>query len=169
VAGDEEFAEYASARWRTLLRSAVLLGCSVEEAEDLVQTTLLRCYLKWAKVSQAHNRDAYVSQVLINAHRASRRRRWWRERATAAVTDTAQPDSTTLVDGADAVSRALALLSQHQREVVVLRYFLHLSERQVADTLGIPPGTVKSRLSRALQRLSLNSDLAELHGGGTHE
>ena len=76
------FSEYAGARWRTLVRSAVLLGCDLQDAEDLAQATLLRCYVKWARVERADDRDAYVARMLINLHRQSRRRRWWGERPT---------------------------------------------------------------------------------------
>ncbi len=57
---DEEYSAYVSARWTTLLRSAVFLGYPVHEAEDLVQATLVRCYVAWDKVRKAHDKDAYV-------------------------------------------------------------------------------------------------------------
>ena len=60
VKRDEDFSEYASVRWSTLVRSAVLLGCTGPEAEDLVQVTLMRCYVSWGKVRRAADRDAYV-------------------------------------------------------------------------------------------------------------
>ncbi len=163
---DEDFTAYASARWGSLVRSAVFLGCSVDEAHDLVQTTLLRCYTAWRNVEKADNRDAYVYQMLLNCHRDSRRRRWLGERPT----DT-PPEGATGVDPsdavaiADAVHRALGELSAVNREVVVLRYYAHLSEQQTADVLGIPTGTVKSRLSRALTQLAANVHLADLAEG----
>ena len=66
---------------------------------------------------------------------------------------------------ADAVHRALADLSKVNREVVVLRYYAHLSEQQTAEILDIAPGTVKSRLSRALAQLATNTHLADLAEG----
>jgi RNA polymerase sigma-70 factor (sigma-E family) len=161
---DEEYTEYARARWATLVHSGMLLGASHAEAEDLAQTTLLRCYVAWSKVNRADNRDAYVSRVLLNSFRASRRRWWWSERPTEHVPDPGTPDSTDTVAGVDAVSRALGALSATQREVVVLRFYLHLSEQQMADVLNAPLGTVKSRLSRALARLSTDTNLAEFEG-----
>lgn len=80
------------------MRSAVLLGCSLPEAEDLVQATLERCYVKWAAVERAEHRDAYVAQVLLNCLRQSRRRRWWGERPTAELPDTVLPDGTEVVN-----------------------------------------------------------------------
>lgn len=165
MTNDDEYTEYARARWSALVHSAMLLGAGKAEAEDLAQTTLVRCYLGWTKVSRATNRDAYVSRMLLNAFRASRRRRWWQEKPTEHLPDGGDPDRTAEVDGADAVARALGGLSQPQREVVVLRFYLHLGELEISDVLGIAPGTVKSRLSRALDRLSTDTNLADLDGG----
>ncbi|GAA4699446.1 SigE family RNA polymerase sigma factor [Nocardioides conyzicola] len=162
---DGDFSAYASARWPTLVRSAVFLGCNLDEAHDLVQTTLLRCYTGWRRVEKATDRDAYVYRILLNCHRDSRRRRWWGERPTAALPDAGSDDPTRQVDMSDAVNRALGDLSKVNREVVVLRYYAHLSERQTAEVLGIAPGTVKSRLSRALNQLATNSHLSDLAEG----
>lgn len=82
---DEEFSAYADARWPILVRSAVLLGWSRPDAEDLVQTALLRCYLAWAQVSHAADRDAYVYRILVNAHHDSQRRSRWGERHAAGM------------------------------------------------------------------------------------
>lgn len=162
---ESDFAEYASGRWQTLLRSAVLLGCSLTEAEDLTQTTLMRCYVSWGQVTKAANRNAYVSRVMINAHRDLHRRRWRSERPVADVPEVAVDDQTALKDGVDAVHRALSSLGAKHREVVVLRFYLQLSESETADALGVPPGTVKSRLSRALHQLSNAEDLAVYREG----
>lgn len=159
---DGDFSAYASARWGSLVRSGVFLGCSPDEAQDLAQTTLMRCYAQWSKVARADDRDAYVFRILMNCHRDSRRRRWWGERPTEHLPETHTADGTDAVVVADAVQRALGNLSKANRDVVVLRYFVHLSEQQTARVLDIAPGTVKSRLSRALAQLSLDPHLADL-------
>ncbi|WP_270889052.1 SigE family RNA polymerase sigma factor [Pedococcus sp. 5OH_020] len=165
---DDEFAAYVAARWQLLVRSAVLLGCALSEAEDVTQTALTRCYTRWDKVSVADDRDAYVYRVLVNCLRDSKRRRWWGERPVA---DPEQHraraplfDNTDAVAAADAVARAVGGLSAEQRAVVVLRFYSHLSEAQTARALGIPAGTVKSRMSRALATLASNPHLADLTG-----
>jgi RNA polymerase sigma-70 factor (sigma-E family) len=169
VKRDEDFSAYANARWPALVRSAVLLGCTVQDAEDLAQTALMRCYVAWAKVTKAADRDAYVYRILVNAYHDSRRRRWWGEKPAVVLPEQIEADATTLVDAADAVGRALTRLSQVNREVVVLRYYAHLNDQQIAAALNIAPGTVKSRLSRALTQLSTDANLADLRGGATHE
>lgn len=160
---DTEFAAYAEETWGSLVRSAVFLGCRLPEAEDLAQTTLTRCYAAWGKVRAADNRDAYVYRMLVNSLRDSKRRRWWGEHATDRLPepsgDGVRRDPTADVDTADAIHRALAGLSKVNRDVVVLRYFAQLSEQQTAEALGVPAGTVKSRLSRALAHLAADSHL----------
>lgn len=158
---DGEFSAYASARWGALVRSGVVLGCTVDEAHDLAQTTLLRCYTAWRRVQRADDRDAYVYRILLNCHRDNRRRRWWGERPTETLPDEVVADATTQVAVTDAVQRALDDLSPVNREAVVLRYYANFTEAQIADVLNIAPGTVKSRLSRAVAQLATNSHLIE--------
>jgi len=162
---DTDFAEYAAARWRTLVRSGVLLGCDVAAAEDLAQQTLLRVYLKWRHVVRADDRDAYVARIQLNLLRQSRRRRWTGERSASTLPEPIADDPTGLVDDADLLRRALAVLPEPQRQAVVLRYYLHLSEQQIAAVAGVAAGTVKSRLSRGLAALAASPGLAELREG----
>lgn len=161
---EEDFGDFVAARWPRLVRSAVLLGCSQAEAEDLVQTTLERCLLKWSKVGCAADRDAYVHRIMFNTFTSSRRRRWTGERPTATPPERPSADETDRVDDADAVLRALKRLPHDQRAAVVLRYYAHLSEQQMATVLGVATGTVKSRLSRALISLAHDASLEELRG-----
>ena len=166
---DEDFAAYVDARWGQLVRSALLLGCSLPEAEDLVQTTLLRCYTRWGRVTRADDRDAYVYRALVNCRHDSRRRRWWGERPTEHLPERPSTDSDAgagadhaeAVETTDAVRRALGGLSEANRVAVVLRYWAGLGEAEIAEALGIRPGTVKSRLSRGLAQLGVDPHLTE--------
>lgn len=160
-AEEAAYAEYVRAHWRDLVRAAVFLGADVHEAEDLAQITLVRCYSGWDRVSGADNRDAYVYRMLLNALRDVRRSRWWRSRVDLDLQGVVD-DRTEAVAVADAVSRALSGLSKVNREVVVLRYFVQLTEAQTATALGIPAGTVKSRLSRALASLARDRHLQDI-------
>ncbi len=161
---EDDFRDFVAARWPRLLRSAVLLGCSPAEAEDVTQAALERCLLKWSRIRRADDVDAYVHRVLLNTFTSSRRRRWTGERPTADPPDQGRADETERVDLADAVLRALRRLPYDQRAAVVLRYYAHLTEQQMATVLGVAPGTVKSRLSRALAALSRDASLEELRG-----
>ena len=171
---ESAYADYVEQSWPTLVRAAVFLGARPHEAEDLAQTTLVRCYTGWERVSSAENRDAYVYRMLLNCLRDTRRTRWWKDRQydDELALDRADrahrasgPDAAERVAVADAVHRALGTLTKPNRDVVVLRYFVQLTERQTAEVLGVPPGTVKSRLSRALAHLAANDHLLDLSGG----
>lgn len=161
-----DFTAFAGGRWLSLVRSAVLLGCTAHEAEDLAQATLLRCLLKWKQVRRADDPAAYTARILLNLHRQARRRRWTGERPVAELPERAMPAADAEVDGTEAVRRALGVLTEEQREVVVLRIHLQLSEAETARVLGIPNGTAKSRFSRALARLAEDPGILELHRGG---
>ncbi len=169
------YATYVEQVWGSLVRAAVFLGAMPHEAEDLAQTTLVRCYTGWDRVSKAENRDAYVYRMLLNCLRDTRRTSWWKKRADTEIDSStaaaAQEAASSVIDAAeavamaDAVHRALDCLSKPNRDVVVLRYFVQLTEQQTADTLGVPPGTVKSRLSRSLAQLASNDHLLDISGG----
>jgi RNA polymerase sigma-70 factor (sigma-E family) len=161
---EEDFTTYVAAHWPRLVRSAVLLGCTRAEAEDVVQSALERCLRRWRRVAAADDRDAYVHRVLINTFTSARRRRWTGERPTDTLPETTVSDVTSVVDEADALVRALGRLGPDQRAAVGRRYYAHLSVEQMATALGVAPGTVKSRLSRALTALAADPTLGELRG-----
>ncbi|HET7735059.1 MAG TPA: SigE family RNA polymerase sigma factor [Nocardioidaceae bacterium] len=161
---DTDFDEFVRARWPKLVRSAILLGCSPTEAEDVVQAALTRCLVNWTKVVGAHDIDAYVHRILINSFTSSRRRLWVREQPTTDLEAPASEDMTERVERSDALLRSLRKLGSDQRAVVVLRYYVQLNEQQTAAVLGVPVGTVKSRLSRALSALACDPALAEMKG-----
>ncbi|CAI9412039.1 SigE family RNA polymerase sigma factor [Nocardioides sp. T2.26MG-1] len=147
-----DFSEYVAARRPTLVRTAVLLGCPQPDAEDVVQTALLRCFRSWRRVVRADQPEAYVYRILVNTLRDARARRWTGELPTEELPDVPTPDPD-LAAGL-AVRQALAAMSLLHREVLVLRYYADLSERETAEVLGVAPGTVKSRTARALAALA---------------
>jgi len=156
----DELTAYVAARRPRLVRTAVLLGCPVADAEDLVQTTLARVFRAWRRVARADDPDAYVNRILLNCLYDARRRRWNAEIPSATI-PSAEAHSPDLAQGL-VVRRALEVLSREHREVLVLRFFADLSEASTALALGVPPGTVKSRTSRALAALSSDPDIASL-------
>lgn len=158
---DEDFAEFASARWMPFVRAAMALGCSLPEAEDATQNTLIRAYVSWPKVLKADNQDAYVSRILFNACADLHRGRSRRETPVGEFPDRLRTETGPDVETADALRRALGALSPGQREVVALRFYIRLTESEIAKTLNIAQGTVKSRISRALDTLSKDPGLIQ--------
>jgi len=146
-----DFSQYVAARRAQLVRSAVLLGCPHPDAEDLVQTALVRAFRRWRRVQAADQPDAYVYRILVNVLHDARARRWNGELPTEVLPEQAMASD---LDTGLAVRRALAAMSHEHREVLVLRFYADLSERETADVLNLPTGTVKSRTARALKALA---------------
>lgn len=147
AAQESSFVEFATASKPWLLTTAWMLTGDAHAAEDLVQETLVRLYVRWGRIGHQQP-AAYARRVLANLH-TDRWRKHRREVLTDDVPDRgviADPQSVDLV-------RALATLAPRERECVVLRHYLDLSEKQTAETLGISVGTVKSYTMHGLRRL----------------
>ena len=90
-AGAEQFATFVEARERALQRTAWLLTGDWALAEDLVQTALARSWPRWERIRRRDDPEIYVRRVMVNTWSTWTRRRWWGERASAAVPDTPAP------------------------------------------------------------------------------
>ncbi|MGC0416344.1 SigE family RNA polymerase sigma factor [Embleya sp. AB8] len=154
AAADEPLREFIAARRGPLLRSAYLLCGDVHEAEDLVQSTLVRVVLAGRRLDRIDNIEAYTRRTLMSVFISSRRRRWRGERPHDVLPD--RP----VAGGADtdlglAVRAALATVSPRQRAVLVLRFWEDLSVEETARILDVTTGTVKSQSARGLATLRL--------------
>lgn len=148
---ESEFVAWASARRRSWLRSALLLTGDQNSAEDLVQEALLKVAERWSRLRDEAP-DAYARRVIYNGA-MTRWRRHVREPSRAELPEVAARSTTEdWLSGAD-VRAALQRLTAKQRAVLVLRYYEDRSEQEIADTLGVTPGTVQSQAHAALRRL----------------
>ena len=159
---EDGFAEFAGGNARRLRHIARLLTGDEHRAEDLLQVALARTYRRWDRVSRYDDPLAYVRRVLVNAHTDWWRRRWRHEQPTAQLPDTpAGGDLAADHASRDQLARALATLTTRERAVVVLRYYADLTEVDIARTLGVATGTVKSTSARALAKLRISPELAD--------
>ena len=158
---DDDFELYVQASWQRLHRACVAMGATTSEAEDLTQTCLVKAYVGWGKVQKADNPDAYVYSILMRTFLDEKRRlNRLKRRPIAPQPEYASgPD---LINEWSLLRASLDQLKADQRAVVVLRYLLGFSMDETAAVLSIPPGTVKSRLSRALATLRKDSSLMDL-------
>ncbi|MEU6986967.1 SigE family RNA polymerase sigma factor [Streptomyces sp. NPDC046324] len=148
-----DFEEYVRTRQDALLRSARRLVPDPVDAQDLLQTALVRTFGRWDGIADKSLADAYLRRVMINT-----RTEWWRARKLDEVPTEQLPDAS--VDDATEqhADRALLMdilkvLAPKQRSVVVLRHWEQMSTEETAAALGMSTGTVKSTLHRALARL----------------
>jgi RNA polymerase sigma-70 factor (sigma-E family) len=152
---EDGFAEFARSRWGRLVRLAYSLTLDVGRAEDLVQESLAKLWGKWPQVRDGAP-EAYVRQTIVNGAISASRRRWKGEEPHWELPEPPVPRGpleSDAIDQRDWLRRGLADLSMLQRAVVVLRYAEDMSERQVAETLGISTGSVKTHAFRGLARL----------------
>ena len=117
---DQDFAEFVSARWTALYRLAYLLTASPTAAEDLLQTTLEKAYVRWARIAGMEHAEAYVRRMIATTYVSGRRRAWVREEPRDHM-----PETATSIEGA-LIDRALlwplvCALPAPQRAVFVLR------------------------------------------------
>jgi RNA polymerase sigma-70 factor (sigma-E family) len=149
----EEFRAYVAERGAVLLRAATQLTSDRAEAEDLLQAALAKTYLAWDRIEDRSAVDGYVRRAMVNTQIS-----WWRRRKldvypTDQLPDRPVEDHTDRSEMRDALGRALRRLPERQRLAVMLRYYEDMSEREIAEVLGVSVGTVKSTVSRGMARL----------------
>ena len=160
-----DFTEFAEEAWPQLVRGAVLMGTSQQDAEDAVQSVLSRCYLRWRKVGRMADRPtAYAFRALRNelSRSSSRRDVPTDPHELAADFEREAPNFNDLVqEDLVPLRTAIVGLPQHQREVIVCAFYLEFTDRETAAALEIPVGTVKSRKARALDALAVRLKTAD--------
>jgi RNA polymerase sigma-70 factor (sigma-E family) len=153
-ASDEEdgFQVFVQQHWRSLNRTAFLLTGDRGQAEDLVQSALEKVHRHWPKVSRMDSPLDYVRRAMVTTAISWRRRRSSGEIPSLSV-DPGSQDPYERIDQRAQLVAGLRRLPAKMRAALVLRYFEDLPEAEVAAALGCSVGTVKSQVSRGLQRL----------------
>jgi RNA polymerase sigma-70 factor (sigma-E family) len=149
---DAPFSGFVAARYSSLLRTAFLLTGDRGIAEDLVQSALMRAYPAWRRSSPPDRPELYVRTIMVRLATRWRARRWRGEVATEVLPEVVH-ESASAYGLVDNVRRALMALPMEQRAVLVLRFYEQQSEQEIAQLLGVRPGTVKSRGSRGIAAL----------------
>jgi RNA polymerase sigma-70 factor (sigma-E family) len=154
---DAGFRAWMLVRTSSLRRKAFLLCGDWSSADDLVQDVLVAMYPRWSRIVRGGRVDAYANRVLVGKHVDARRRPWRRERSVDTVPDSVDSASERAIAAVDEhdgpLMTGLAALPLAQLAVLVLRFTDDLSVEEIAQVMGIPEGTVKSRLSRGTETL----------------
>jgi RNA polymerase sigma-70 factor (sigma-E family) len=158
---DAEFREFMHARWPTMVRLAYGMTGDQGHAEDVAQTAFARAYASWPRVRRTGNPDAYLRRIVVNENRNRFRKQRVAERLTDAPPEFGTADATGRYDERSALIAALQRLGPRQRAVIVLRYWMDLSEAEAAAALSCSVGTVKSQASRGLAALRQSAELVD--------
>ena len=136
-----------------MVRLARLLGD--DDPEDVVQESFCKLYAARGRLQHDdhHRVLAYLHRIVVNEVRSRHRHRQVVRRDAHLLVTEETHDPTGAHDDRAAVLRALADLPPRQREALVLRFWMDLPLAQIAEVMGVRPGTVKSQVSRALDVL----------------
>ena len=161
--GDEEaFADLSREVGDRLMAIAFRILRDIDRAEDAVQQTLVTAWRELPSLRDDDRFDAWLRRILVHAcYAEARRRRTWAANVRLLPTDgpAGRDDMASVLDR-DRLERAFRRLSPEQSAIFVLHHYVGLTLPEVADELGVPLGTVKSRLHYATQalRAALDAD-----------
>jgi RNA polymerase sigma-70 factor (ECF subfamily) len=133
-----------------------------QDAEDMTQETFIRAFraLPRFEIREATSFEAWLYRIAVNACRSRMRRKWyqalpWPEPAPEVVAEPDEQPERLVIQGEQRgrILEAINSLDEKHRLVIILRYYAGLSNEEIARTLEIPSGTVRSRLHVARQRL----------------
>jgi RNA polymerase sigma-70 factor (sigma-E family) len=140
-----------------LVRLALVMVQDLATAEDVVQDAFERLQRGWPRLRQHDNSLGYVRSCVLNGCRSVHRRAAVARKHApelAEPLDAAGPDRAAAGDDRGEMVAALRRLPRRQREVLVLRYYLDLDSAEIASTLRISEGSVRSNNARGLARLA---------------
>ncbi|HET6625194.1 MAG TPA: SigE family RNA polymerase sigma factor [Nocardioidaceae bacterium] len=147
------YVEFVDARWSALYRLAYLLTASRSTAQELLERVLTRTYLSWPRVRGLADPDAYVRKVLVNAVVSQRRPEGWDSEPPGGPLEMPVDRIGSPMLDDELLWPLVCALPAPQRAVVVLRYYEHASDAEIATLLGCARGTVESHAAKAIGAL----------------
>jgi RNA polymerase sigma factor (sigma-70 family) len=163
MAGDHDaFSELARVSIGRLYAAARLILRDSQRAEDATQEALVAAWRDLSALRDPDRFDAWLHRLLVRAcyREASRGRRAWAVEVAVRDREGALPDPAGDLADRDQLERGFRRLPPDQRAVIVLHHYLGLTLDETAEALGVPPGTARSRLHRAIEalRAALDAD-----------
>ncbi|MFA1543053.1 SigE family RNA polymerase sigma factor [Actinomadura monticuli] len=162
------YEDFVAARAQALLRYGFVLTGNADDAADLLQEGLIRLRGAWGRVANKHDPEGYARKIMARQHISMWRRRR-REHLVGRVPERHYDDrGLERAEHDPRLWEALRTLPPRQRAVLVLRYYEDLSDEEIAGTLGISRGTVRSQAARALDKLRADWRPAAASAAGGH-
>ncbi len=154
---DDALAALHRAHYRSLVRLGALLLGDTETSEEVVQDAFIKLQLRWGGLRDIDKAPAYLRSAVLNGARSQLRRRGVRRRH--AERRTPNLDAGSAESGAMAIEdhrrvvAAMRALPERQREALALKFYLDLSEADIAAAMGVSVGSVKTHVHRGLAAL----------------
>jgi RNA polymerase sigma-70 factor, ECF subfamily len=163
--GDEEaFTQLVDIDGSRCFAIACRILRDVERAKDAVQQAFFLAWRELPRLREPERYEVWLYRLLVNAcyEEARRHRRWTTHMRLLPVEDPMAPDPIVSVDERDALDRAFLRLSPEHRAVFVMHHHAGLPLATIAEIVGVPLGTVKSRLHHSIRNLRSALESAEL-------
>lgn len=154
--GDAWLRELYTQQWMPMVRLASLMLNSSDLAEEIVQDALVAVHQRREQFDTMGHTVAYLRATVVNKCRSAHRHRGVVTKHADQLLGASPETPAEVVDRQvvnDSVLTALRALPTRQQEVLILRYYSDMSEAEIADTLGISRGAVKSHTHRGVQAL----------------
>jgi RNA polymerase sigma-70 factor, ECF subfamily len=139
----------------------------IDRSEDAVQQALVIAWQELPRLRDPDRFEPWLHRILVRCcYSEARRRNEWREHVRVLPFDgPGGPDEYSALANRDQIDRGFVRLPPEQRAILVLHHYLGLTPTEIADTLGVPPGTVRSRLHYAhrAMRAALDADARTAH------
>ena len=167
--GDRQaFAALAELSIGELYNLAQLMLADSDLAQDAVQEALIAAWRDLRALRDLDRFRPWLHRILVNSvYRAARNERRASRLQIVATADWGTPDAARDLENRDEIDRGFRHLSAEHRAVLVAHHYLGLSDDEVAEMLGVPPGTVKSRLHRATAAMRAELDADSRRNAGT--
>jgi len=171
------FSELMEAEQPRLMAQALAFCGNIHLAQDLVQETMIAAWKSLSRFDGSCRLFTWLYVLLLRQHQRSLgwfSRRWplatLEQQESAARHETAAPEPAHEPDAAEAelLRAMIAALPARHREVIRLRFYAEAGEAEIAAALGISPGTVKSRLHHALEKLRRMKEKVNRLRGSAH-
>lgn len=153
TAGRDELQGLYAAEYRSLVKLASFLLDDRGACEEVVQDAFIRTLMAWTSLRDPANAPAFLRSAVLNGARSRLRRLGVARRHLVRSADPVESVERGALDH-HAVIEELRKLPPRQREAVALRYYLDLSEAEIAAAMGVSTGSVKTHLHRALATLA---------------
>lgn len=157
IAGEESsFAEIVKRHQNTVATTAISMLSDTEESSEIGQQVFIRFYKSMAQFRKESKLSTYLSRITINLclnHLKRKQNFRSRNLNLDLARDTEEPNFSQSFEEKEIVNKALQYLEEHYRSVIILRMIQGYSTQETADILGIPKGTILSRLKRGMDKL----------------
>lgn len=156
-----DFADFIEMNLKEFSRYAHALAANQDDAQDILSESLIKAFMAWPRISAMDHPIGYIRKIIVNTV-ISDGRKWYNQNIAPYLTDQV-PDTPTIdhywrVHQLDELNHLLTVLPKRQAAMIVMRYYLNLSDTEISDRLRCSAVTVRSTISRALTVVRNNRD-----------